>query len=220
MQFLCFAIWQVLGQLGGTMPPKQPFSAQRAQEFGDLAVANVTDSFRHDGLESALALTCAYRGIATPDGGVNLAGLITAKTTLVYDWRVVGEGFEETHEKRVNCNNASIQGVPFPVTWTTALKCLHMSPLVASALESARSESGIAEVDCKFLGAARMAALAEPGDVKPGATLMLETSGTRMAHILCAWVRDSVWLCHRGTFDDRGNMDKSSPFDERSLVTS
>ena len=69
-----------------------------------------------------------------------------------------------------------------------------------------------------MLGAAQVTATAAPGETNPGAIVMLETSGTSMAYILCAWVRGSRWLCHRGTFDDRGNLDKRSPFDERSLV--
>ena len=49
---------------------------------------------------------------------------------------------------------------------------------------------------------------------------MLETSGTSMAYILCALVRGGHWLCHRGTFDDRGKLDERNPFDERGLVLS
>ena len=202
------------------MPPKQPFSAQRAQEFGDLAVAVATDSFRREGLDAAPALTCSYRGIATSDGGVEVAGPIVARSILVYEWRVTGENFEETHRKKVWARNAAKRGVPFPDTWTTALKCLDTSPLVDSALEAARSESDVAEVDCRFLGAARATALAEPGDIRPVATVMVETSGTRMAYILCSWVREGAWLCHRGTFDDCGCLDKYNLFDERSLVNS
>ena len=85
------AICQVLGHLDGIMPPKQPFSAQRAQELGDLAVATATDSFRREGLDAAPALTCSYRGIATSDHGVEVAGPIVARSILVYEWRVTGE---------------------------------------------------------------------------------------------------------------------------------
>ena len=101
------------------MPPKQPFSAERAQEFGKLAVVKATESFGKEGLPAATVLACAYRGIAMPDGGVDNAGPITAKATLVYDWRFECEGFEETQEKRVKCVNASNQGVPFPENWKT-----------------------------------------------------------------------------------------------------
>ena len=200
------------------MPPKQPFSAERAQEFGNLAVEKAIESFGKDGLPAAAVLDCAYRGIATHDGGVDNAGPITAEATLVYDWRFTCEGFEETREMKVQCRNASKRGVPFPDTWRTALKCLQMSTLVGSALEAARQESDAADVDCKFLGAARMTTLADPGVTRPGAIVMLESSGTIMAYILCSCVRGSNWLCHRGTFDDRGRLDERNPFDERNLV--
>ena len=200
------------------MPPKNPFSAERAQEFGKLAVVKTTESFGKDGLPAAAVLDCAYRGIATHDGGVDNAVPITAESTLVYDWRFTCEGFEETREMKVQCRDASKQGVPFPDTWRTALKCLQMSTLVGSALEAARQESDAADVDCKFLGAARMTNPADPGETRPGAIVMLDSNGTTMAYILCSWVRGSNWLCHRGTFDDRGKLDDKNPFDERSLV--
>ena len=211
---------QAPGRLGDSMPPKKLCTAQQAQEFGDLAVAKATNSFGRDGLPAAAVLHCAYRGIATPDGGGDLAGPILAKTILVFEWSLAGEILEETDKSHVRADHAAKQGILFPATWTTALKCLHMSTLVGSALEAARQESDAAEVGCEFLGPARMATLSDSEDIKPGATLMLETCGTRMAHILCSWIRDSVSFCHRGTFDDCGRLDKYNPFDERSLVNS
>ena len=213
-----FLICKVFDQLCSIMPPKQPFSAERAQEFGKLAVVKATQSLGKDGLPAAGVLSCAYRGIATPDGGVDSAGPITAKATLVYDWRFDCDGLEETHEKKVNCKHASIRGVPLPDTWKTALRCLQLPTLVGSALEAARQESDVAEVDCKLLGTAQVTATAAPGETKPGAIVMLETSGSSMAYILCAVVRESKWLCHRGTFDDRGKLNEKNPFDETNLV--
>ena len=138
------------------MPPKQPFSAQRAQEFGDLAVVKAIASFGHEGLPTGVLLDCTYRGVVTPDDGVDHGGEIAAKTTLVYIWNVVGGGFDDTQTKHVRADAAKKQGVPFPDTWRAALKCLQMSTLVGSALAAARQESDAAEIDCKFLGAARM----------------------------------------------------------------
>ena len=200
------------------MPPKKPFSAERAQEFGDLAVVKATESFGEEGLPAATVLKCAYGGIATPDGGVDHDGGITAKTTLVYMWIVAGGGFEETQTTHVRANDANKQGVPFPKAWRTALKCLQMSSLVGSALEAARQESDTAEVHCQFLGAPKMTPQADPEETKPGAIAIVNTSSTSMAYILCALVRGSKWLCHRGTFDDRGRLDERNPFDERNLV--
>ena len=211
---------QVPDKLVRIMPPKQPFSVERAQEFGDLAVVKATASFGHEGLPTGVLLDCTYRGVVTPDDGVDHGGEIAAKTTLVYIWNVVGGGFDDTQTKHVRADAAKKQGVPFPDTWRTALKCLQMSTLVGSALAAARQESDAAEIDCKFLGAARMTTPADPGETRPGAIVMLETSGTSMAYILCALVRGSYWLCHRGQFDDRGKLDERNPFDERSLVLS
>ena len=115
---------QVPDKLVRIMPPKQPFSAERAQEFGDLAVAQAIASFGQEGLPTGVLLRCTYRGIATPDGGVDHDGEIAAKTTLVYIWNVVGGGFDDTQTKHVRADAAKKQGVPFPDAWRAALKCL------------------------------------------------------------------------------------------------
>ena len=202
------------------MPPKKAFSVERAQEFGDFAVVKATASLGHEGLPTGVLLNCTYRGIATPDGGVDHGGEIAARTTLVYIWNVVGGGFDDTQTTHVRADNAFKQGVPFPEAWKTALKCLQLPALVGSALESARQESDVAEVDCKLLGTAKVTATADPGETKPGAIAMMKTSGTSMAYILFALVRGSKWLCHRGTFDDRGKLNEKNPFDENNLVLS
>ena len=211
---------QVPDQLVRIMPPKQPFSVERAQEFGDLAVFKAIASFGHEGLPTGVLLNCTHRGVATPDDGVDHGGEIAAKTTLVYIWKVVGGVFDATQTQHVRADHAKKRGVPFPEAWKAALKCLQMPTLVGSALDAARQESDATEIDCKFLGAARMTTPADPGETRPGAIVMLETSGTSMAYILCALVHGSRWLCHRGTFDDRGKLDERNPFDERSLVLS
>ena len=202
------------------MPPKKAFSVERAQEFGDFAVVKATASLGHEGLPTGVLLNCTYRGIATPDGGVDHGGEIAAKTTLVYIWNVVGGGFDDTQTTHVRGDNALKQGVPIPEAWKTALKCLQLPALVGSALEAARQESDVAEVDCKLLGTAKVTATADPGETKPGAIAMMKTSGTSMAYILFALVRGSKWLCHRGTFDDRGKLNEKNPFDENNLVLS
>ena len=48
---------------------------------------------------------------------------------------------------------------------------------------------------------------------------MLGSDGARIAYILCACVRENVWLCHRGTLDHDGAVDRLDPFNEQSLVT-
>ena len=202
------------------MPPKKAFSVERAQEFGDFAVVKATASLGHEGLPTGVLLNCTYRGIASPDGGVDHGGDIAARTILVYIWSVVGGGFDDTQTTHVRADNAFKQGVPFPEAWKTALKCLQLPALVGSALESARQESDVAEVDCKLLGTAKVTATADPGETKPGAIAMMKTSGTSMAYILFALVRGSKWLCHRGTFDDRGKLNEKNPFDENNLVLS
>ena len=198
------------------MPPKAQFTAERAQALGNLAASNATDALGNS--LAALQLTCTYRGTVDAEGHADLAGHIAARSTLEYEWRCVGEGIVETHGTRVYCNNASTQGVPFPNSWTTALKCRDLSSLIGQATEAAQKEADATDIECKFLGVPTETSLSENQIHRPGEILMLEGGETRMAHILCAWVRGSEWWCHKGTLDANGNLDTSNPFDERSLA--
>ena len=49
-------ICQVADHLRNIMPPKQPFSAERAQEFAKLAVVKATESSGKDGLPSCSSI--------------------------------------------------------------------------------------------------------------------------------------------------------------------
>ena len=199
------------------MPPKKAFTVERAQGFGSLAAGKATDAL--GSLLASYHVTCTYIGTVSPGEGIDPAGQITARATLVYEWRIGGEGIKERAETKLTCKNASIQGIPFPNSWKTALNVLRLSSPVELAKEAARHECGVTDVECKLLGAAQKIALGEAGVLQPGATIMLPINGARVTYVLCAWVRGSSWLCHRGTFDDDGLLDASNPFDERSLVT-
>ena len=54
-------ICQVPDQLRSIMPPKQPFSAERAQEFAKLAIVKATESSGKDGLPAAAVRSRAPR---------------------------------------------------------------------------------------------------------------------------------------------------------------
>ena len=60
-------------------------------------------------------------------------------------------GVNEKSLVTVCCRNASDQGVPFPDSWQTALKCQQLTSVAKSAAEEARAEIG-REVDCMVIG--------------------------------------------------------------------
>ena len=122
------------------------------------------------------------------------------------------------HEKSVNAKNAQQRGVPFPAAWQTALRSRDLSTLIAPAVDAAREGSGVADANCTCVGVAQSGTLAESGAVQPGATVVLGSGGARIAYILCACLREDVWLCHRGTLDHDGAVDMLDPFNEQSLV--
>ena len=198
------------------MPPKARFTAERAQEFGNLAASKAADSL--DRSAESLQLTCTYRGIVDAEGHVDPAGHIVRRAALAYEWSVAGDQAAETAEVRLTCDNACRRGVPLPSTWTTALKCQELSSLIGQAIEAAQKEADATDIECKFLGVPTRASSPESHVNRPGDILMLHHGGARMAHILCAWVRGSEWWCHKGTVNENGSLDTSNPFDERSLA--
>ena len=39
-----------------------------------------------------------------------------------------------------------------------------------------------------------------------------------MAHLLCAHIDGDTWLCHRGSFDADGKLNKTDPLNYHDLV--
>ena len=200
------------------MPSKLPFTAERAEQLGALSAEKAALALRDEQTVTQHELSCSYRGSRAADGSVDATAELTAKSTLVYEWHVKGAGVDEQHEKSVNAKDAEKQGVPLPAAWKTALRCGDLSTLIAPAVDAAREGSGIADVNCMCVGAARSATLAASEAVQPGATVVLGSGGARIAYILCACVREGEWLCHRGTLDHDGAVERLDPFNEQNLV--
>ena len=200
------------------MPPRHAFTAEEARSFGACSAERATRASCEERVNASYLFTCAFRGTSTTDGAVDATAEITPRSTLVYDWRVTSTGIDETHEKKIRANDAQRRGVPFPSAWTAALKCTDFSSLILPAVESAQHASEATDIECTCVGVARVATLADSGATQPGATTVLSGGGARIAYILCACVRDGVWLCHRGTLDNDGAVDMGDPFSEERLV--
>ncbi len=138
------------------------------------------------------------------------------RSTIAYQWHASVGGHHEQSLVRVRCGDASAKGVPFPKAWHTALRCSNLQTIADEAAKAARDEIG-GDIECKLLGVAKRTTLPEPGEHKPGATVLLVGDGTRMAHLLCARITGDTWLCHRGSFQE-GALNECDPLNEHDLV--
>ena len=198
------------------MPPKGAFTLERLQAFGASAAESARARLANDGGHPCDRLTCEYHGVATDDDEHVTHELPTRRSTIAYVWHAcVGEHHEQTLVQ-VGCGNASDRGVPFPKHWHTALRCANLQAVGDEAAKAAREEIG-GEIDCKLLGVAKRTTLPEPGEHKPGSTVLLPGDGSRMAFILCAKIGDDSWLCHRGSFQD-GKLNETDPLNYHDLV--
>ena len=198
------------------MPPEAAFTLERIHGLATLAVERAQARLTDEGLVFA-HLSCEYRGVAAADGSADPNAIATRRCTLVYEWRVCAAGVKEKSLVTVRCGDASHQGVPFPDSWQTALKCQQLTSVAKSAAEEARAEIG-REVDCMVVGVVKGPSSTSSDETVPGNILLLESGVARIPYILCALVSGSTWLCHRGSFDE-GSLDRDNPLNEKDLVS-
>ena len=198
------------------MPPKGALTLERLQAFGAVAAEGARSRLANEGGPPCDQLTCEYRGVATQDEEYVTNEIPARRSTIAYQWYVRVGGHHEQTVVKVRCDNADGKGVPFPKHWHTALRCANLQAVGDEAAKAAREEIG-GEIDCKLLGVAKRTTLPEPGEHKPGSTVLLQGDGSRMAFILCAKIDDDSWLCHRGSFQD-GKLNETDPLNYDDLV--
>ena len=197
------------------MPPKGAITLARLQAFGAAAAESARARLANEGGHSCDELTCEYRGVATDEGHA-INEVPTYRATIAYEWHASVGGHLEHKLVKVKCGHASDRGVPFPEGWHTALRCTNLEDIANEAGKAACKEIG-GEIDCKLLGVCKKVSLPEPGEQKPGATVLLAGGGPRMAHLLCAHIDGDTWLCHRGSFEE-GKLNDTDPFNYHDLV--
>ena len=197
------------------MPPKDAFSLDRLNGFAFAAVEKARDRLAEDGI-SFDDLSCKYLGVVTPSGSFDIEAHVILRCTIAYEWQVCAQQAEEKEQIRVQCCNASTRGVPFPSNWQTALKCQELTTLANDAAKEAADEIG-REVGCKLIGIVTTSPQEVLDAMMPGTVIGLDSNGVRIPQIRCARVREQIWLCHRGSFED-GDVNMSNPFNEIDLV--
>ena len=149
-----------------------------------------------------------YRGVLNEEGGIDIEAPLRKDTQVVFEWRARGEGFDETSQVKLRCNDAIDRGVPLPPSWKTKLRCLSLRDVAERSAQIAR-EGGVRDALCVVLGQPKPSPLPDPAaTLQPGAVVLL---GQRIEHLLVAHVEGDVWLC-LGSFSDEGN-----PFDYTAL---
>ena len=199
------------------MPPKGAFTLGRLRAFGASAAESARGRLANDGEPPCEQLTCEYCGIAADGEEYVIDEFPTGRSVLAYVWRACVGGHHEHTVVRVRCDNASTRGVPFPKHWQTALRCSNLQTMADDAAKAARDELG-GGIACKLIGVAKRTTLPEPGEHEPGATVLLAGDGSRLAYLLCAHIDGGTWLCHRGSFQDDGELNPWNPLDASDLV--
>ena len=140
----------------------------------------------------------------------------TGRSALAYEWHAPMGKHHAQDLVRVRCDLISTRGVPIPRGWQTAVRCSGLQEVADEAAKAAREDLE-RDIACKLLGVAQRTTLPEPGEQKPGATVLLANDGSRMAFLLSAQIDGDTWLCHRGSFRD-GKMNETDPLHEHDLV--
>ena len=106
------------------------------------------------------------------EGGVDVEAPLRKDSQVAFEWRARGEGFDETSQVTLKCDNAN-RGVPLPPSWKTSLRCLSLPDLAEKSAHVAR-EGGVREARCVVLGQPKPSPLPEPGAaLQPGAVVLL-----------------------------------------------
>ena len=122
------------------MPPKRAFTLERVQEFGGVAADAARARLLDDGGPHLDHLSCEYRGVAIAEREWDINLTVAGRSTLVYEWHVCVGGYEEKSSVNIRCDKISQEGVPFPKSWHTALRCANLQTIAGEAAEAAREE--------------------------------------------------------------------------------
>ena len=70
-----------------------------------------------------LFISCArYIGVPIAGGGYDAEARVTAHTNVAFEWRAVGDNFDERHPALARCNDAARRGIPCPDSLFTSLR--------------------------------------------------------------------------------------------------
>ena len=141
-------------------------------------------------------------------------GRVANDTLVSFEWQLQVEGVQYRHVVSVTANSASMQGVPLPESWRTAMVCSSLDEIADKFALEQSAKLGI-DLSCTILG--QLTAPHEAAYAFGTIVALQASSGARVDFLLCARIDGDRWLCHRGTLRN-GVLDHDNPFDPSDIV--
>ncbi len=161
-----------------------------------------------------------FQGIVLEDGCVDINAKLKTRSQLAFEWVAAFGEIYEAVVVHVKCGNAFQQGIPKPEGWETALRNSKLHEAARAAACSLQANEIYSNIDCRALGVPKVAPVGNGDDEVGGIVHLKEPDATRQDYLLCAHVRDSTWICHKGSHDpDRGgHLHEENPFNDLDLI--
>ena len=99
-----------------------------------------------------------YRGVPNEEGGVDIEAPLRYDSHVAFEWRVRGEGFDETYLLKPRRLEAVERHAPMPPSWKMKLQCLSLRDIAERSAQIAR-DGGVQDVLCIVLGQPRSSPL-------------------------------------------------------------
>lgn len=164
-------------------------------------------------------LVCEYAGVVQQNGSYDPGAPLRSHSKVVFCWKLPpatldGSGRHFTVETFYQ--HAVARGVAFPVLWHTALQCRDLQLDADASARKFSDARGLCGATCHVLGQpCRAPAVGAENGV--GSIVLLPLGSAMAEYVLCAHVRDAIWVCTRGRFVDGGLAD-NDPFGAEALV--
>jgi hypothetical protein len=146
-----------------------------------------------------LALTCTFLAVCDCNGRLLPDAAPTCRNHGLFQWRIEGDGLSETSNSTVRCDHALAENrnIPLPDSWRFALRCQGLQTIANKSAQVLAARSGLEALECHVLGVAKPSPSMTGLDRAPGTEVALRepNTDTKLSVLLCALVRDNVWVC-------------------------
>ena len=109
-------------------------------------------------------------------------GRVANHTLVSFEWQLQVEGVHYRHVVIVTAKNASMQGVPLPESWRTAMACSSLDEIADGFAVEQSAKLGL-NLSCTILG--QLAAPPEAGSTPGTAVALKAPSGARGLPAVC-----------------------------------
>ena len=143
----------------------------------------------------------------------------TAKSLVAFRWQVLFDSKLIRQTTVHAAHEVERRGVPLPPSWLHAFRWDARKAILQDRV--ACYKKFFSNLDC-ILGVPKSVQLPRNDSLRPGGCRVLHLAdGRRVEHVLCARLRESLWLCHPGSMCGTGPSDVlniAEPFDVKDLI--